>query len=48
MGGRPTEHGVKITHRDMCAACPVIKQCRTYADSGVAVYGFVVGAWRLT
>lgn len=45
-GGRPAEHGVQSIRRDLCAACPVIEQCQAYVDSGVAVHGFVAGAWR--
>lgn len=45
-GGRPDEHGVQSIRRELCASCPVIEQCRAYVDSGVAVHGFVAGAWR--
>lgn len=45
-GGRPPEHGVQNLRRDLCASCPVIQQCAAYVDSGVAVHGFVAGAWR--
>lgn len=45
-GGRPAEHGVQSIRRDLCASCPVIQQCEAYVASGVAVHGFVAGAWR--
>lgn len=45
-GGRPDERGLQGTRRDACASCPVIDLCRAYVDSGVAVHGFVAGAWR--
>lgn len=45
-GGRPAEHGVQGLRRDLCAACPVIAECLAYVNSGVAVHGFVAGAWR--
>lgn len=44
--GRPAEFGVRSIRRDLCASCPVIGQCRAYVDSGVAVHGFVAGAWK--
>lgn len=46
-GGRPADHGEESLRRDLCAGCPVIGQCRTFVDSGIAVNGFVAGAWRL-
>jgi len=45
-GGRPAEHGVQGIRRDLCASCPAIAECLAYVDSGVAVHGFVAGAWR--
>lgn len=46
-GGRPAGRArVQSIGRDLCAACPVIEQCRAYIESSGAVHGFAAGAWR--